>query len=40
MREMIPPSLHQSWKEGLEGRDYKLKLCGAGGGGFFLKYQI
>ncbi len=39
MREMIPSSLHQDWKKGLENQDYKMKLCGAGGGGFFLKYQ-
>ena len=35
-REMIPASFHQVWEAGLESPHYKLKLCGAGGGGFLL----
>lgn len=33
---MIPEYLHDLWLEGLNSDFYKLKLCGAGGGGFFL----
>lgn len=33
-REMIPEHLVPCW----EGRDHHLKLCGAGGGGYFLGY--
>lgn len=32
----IPEKLHQPWKEGLESGRYFFKLCGSGGGGFFL----
>ena len=35
-QEMIPESFRQVWLDGLAGSDYKLKLCGAGGGGFIL----
>lgn len=35
-QEMIPEAFRQVWLEGLAGNDYKLKLCGAGGGGFIL----
>ncbi len=34
--EMIPEAFRQIWLDGLGGDDYKLKLCGAGGGGFIL----
>ncbi len=34
--KMIPESFHPLWKEGLEGDLFKLKICGAGGGGFLL----
>ena len=34
--EMIPKAFRQIWLDGLAGDDYKLKLCGAGGGGFIL----
>lgn len=34
--EMIPSSFYDVWEGGLESRDYALKLCGAGGGGFLL----
>jgi len=34
--EMIPVDFRQVWLDGLAGNDYKLKLCGAGGGGFIL----
>lgn len=35
-QEMIPAPFRQVWLDGLAGSDYKLKLCGAGGGGFIL----
>jgi len=35
-QEMIPEPYRQVWLDGLAGSDYKLKLCGAGGGGFIL----
>jgi len=37
-QEMIPKDLRPLWTRGLESGDYGLKLCGAGGGGFFLGY--
>ena len=33
---MIPPLFRDVWGRGLMGQDYYLKLCGSGGGGFFL----
>ncbi len=33
---LIPPKFHPLWKLGLEGDLFKLKVCGAGGGGFLL----
>lgn len=35
-RPMIPDPVYNIWKEGLQSETYYLKLCGAGGGGFFL----
>jgi len=35
---MIPHSLHDLWREGLETNDYYLKLCGSGGGGYVLGF--
>lgn len=34
--EMIPASFREVWEAGLDSPAYKLKLCGAGGGGFIL----
>ncbi|MDZ7881173.1 MAG: hypothetical protein U5L45_26130 [Saprospiraceae bacterium] len=36
--EMIPMAFKNLWLEGLAGDVYKLKLCGAGGGGFILGF--
>lgn len=33
---MIPDNIRTAWLDGLNGQTYKLKLCGAGGGGFML----
>ncbi len=37
-KEMIPADIHQIWMHGLETKKYFMKLCGAGGGGYFLVY--
>ncbi len=37
--EMIPDVMKPSWQSGLDKGTYSLKLCGAGGGGFFLGYS-
>jgi mevalonate kinase len=34
--EMIPDKMKVIWEEGLQRDDFKLKLCGSGGGGFLL----
>lgn len=38
--EMIPASVKSVWQQGLESGDFALKLCGAGGGGYFLGYRL
>ena len=35
-KEMILPDFHDVWLKGLSGDLFKLKLCGAGGGGYIL----
>ena len=35
-RAMIPDTLMPLWNAGLSSGDYAMKLCGAGGGGFFI----
>jgi mevalonate kinase len=35
---MIPSVFHNLWKEGIESNAYYLKLCGSGGGGYFLGF--
>jgi mevalonate kinase len=35
-REMIPKSHQEIWKESLTDKEFAIKLCGAGGGGFLL----
>lgn len=37
--EMIPPSFLEIWKIGLKNKYFKLKICGAGGGGFILGFS-
>lgn len=32
----IPAAFHKLWQQGLAANDFKLKICGAGGGGFIL----
>ncbi len=35
-QKMIPDYLQSYWKHGLQTDDFKLKICGAGGGGFMI----
>ncbi|HRI00150.1 MAG TPA: hypothetical protein PK006_03775 [Saprospiraceae bacterium] len=35
-QEMIPPGVQDIWLKGIETKEYYVKLCGAGGGGYFL----
>ncbi len=37
-KPMIPKQFHTLWKKGIESNDYYLKLCGSGGGGYFLGF--
>ena len=37
-KPMIPQNFHQIWQKGLDTDDYYLKLCGSGGGGYFLGF--
>lgn len=37
--KMIPESIKQIWAEGLNSGEFFMKLCGAGGGGYFLVYS-
>lgn len=34
--EMIPSNMKSIWESGLQRNDFKMKLCGSGGGGFLL----
>lgn len=33
---LIPESIQSVWQQGIQSRDFYLKICGAGGGGFFM----
>lgn len=37
-KPMIPAEFHKLWKQGIDTNDYYLKLCGSGGGGYFLGF--
>ena len=37
--KMIPDNFKEMWLEGLESGRYSMKLCGAGGGGFLIKFS-
>ena len=37
-KPMIPTKFHDLWRQGIESNDYYLKLCGSGGGGYFLGF--
>ena len=36
LQPLIPATFHHIWQQSLETNDFKLKICGAGGGGFIL----
>jgi len=36
----IPTHVKKYWQQGLDNNDYYLKLCGAGGGGYFLCMKV
>ncbi len=38
MNPMIPYHFQEHWKHGLETKDFSLKLCGSGGGGYLLGF--
>jgi mevalonate kinase len=35
---MVPNTLRAFWLESFEQQDFRLKICGAGGGGFVLGF--
>lgn len=37
-KPMIPESIYNAWKDGLDTNAYYLKLCGSGGGGYILGF--
>lgn len=37
-QDMIPAHIKPHWKSALEQSDFTIKLCGSGGGGYFLVY--
>jgi mevalonate kinase len=39
LKPMIPTLYQEKWEQGLKSKQYFLKLCGAGGGGFLLGYS-
>ena len=39
-KEMIPNQLINVWENGLKSDSYYMKLCGSGGGGFFLLFDF
>ncbi|NNC96121.1 MAG: mevalonate kinase [Chitinophagales bacterium] len=38
--DMIPEEVLKPWKQGIESSKYAMKLCGAGGGGFFIIFEL
>ncbi|MDG1889634.1 MAG: hypothetical protein P8I53_04595, partial [Flavobacteriaceae bacterium] len=40
MNEMIPELIKEIWQIGLKSDEYYIKLCGSGGGGFFLVFDF
>ncbi len=38
LKPMIPESLYNVWKKGIDSNAYYLKLCGSGGGGYILGF--
>ena len=40
LKNMIPNHIESTWKEGLKSKDYFLKLCGSGGGGYVIGFSF
>ncbi len=40
LKNMIPNHIESTWKEGLKSKDYFLKLCGSGGGGYIIGFSF
>lgn len=40
LSEMIVPEVRDVWLEGIESKEFFVKLCGAGGGGHYLVYDV
>jgi len=40
MQDFIPNSVKEDWDKGFEDRQSLFKLCGAGGGGYFLEFDF
>ncbi len=38
--EMIPATILPMWKEGLRTKQFALKLCGSGGGGYVIRFNF
>lgn len=38
LHPMIPPHVHEIWDEGIQCKQWTLKLCGSGGGGYMLGF--
>jgi mevalonate kinase len=39
-KDFIPAAVEREWRKGLDTNEFYLKLCGAGMGGMYLKYQL
>jgi mevalonate kinase len=39
MQEMVHPDMHKQWEDSLSSEKSAIKLCGAGGGGCYLKFN-
>ena len=39
-KDFIPADVEKEWRKGLDTNEFYLKLCGAGMGGMYLKYQL
>ncbi len=40
LKNMIPNHIESTWREGLKSKDYFLKLCGSGGGGYVIGFSF
>ncbi len=40
LEDFMPALMHDLWHQGLEEQSYYMKLCGAGGGGYFILMSV